>query len=60
MTQAAPAARPVPSEIADLRGISLQDVPALDALTLEKAAARVLPGPAADLVTLSAAFSSAI
>ena len=55
-----PDVRPVPSEIADLRRIPLQDMPALDALTLEKAVARVLPCPVTGTVHPGAAFSSAI
>jgi hypothetical protein len=53
-----PAPGAVPSELADLRQIPLQEMPSLPAVTLDRAVRRVLPGkPAA---RRGASFSSAI
>jgi hypothetical protein len=49
----------VPSELADLRGIPLQEMPALAPMTLDKAVQRVLPG-SLRVAARGAAFSSAI
>jgi hypothetical protein len=49
----------VPSELADLRGIPLQEMPALAPMTLDKAVQRVLPG-SSRVAGRGAAFSSAI
>jgi hypothetical protein len=54
-----PAPAAVPSELADLRRIPLQEMPSLAPMSLDRAVQRVLPGngtPAAR----GAAFSSAI
>jgi hypothetical protein len=49
----------VPSELADLRGIPLQEMPALAPMTLDRAVQRVLPG-SSTVAARGAAFSSAI
>lgn len=54
------AARMIPSELADLRSIPLQDMPALAPMTLDRAVQRVLPGRPVKTVARGAAFSSAI
>lgn len=54
-----PAPRAVPSELADLRGIPLAEMPALAPVTLDKAVQRVLPGTRGTAMR-GAAFSSAI
>lgn len=48
------------SELADLRRIPLEHMPALEPLTLEKALRRVLPARRVTTVKRGAAFSSAI
>jgi hypothetical protein len=48
-----------PSELADLRGIPLQELPAQAPMTLDKAVQRVLPG-SSRILARGAAFSSAI
>lgn len=55
-----PALARVPSELADLRSIPLQDMPALAPMTLERAVQRVLPGRPVQTAARGAAFSSAI
>lgn len=55
-----PPAAPVPSELADLRSIPLQDLPGLAPVTLDKAVRRVLPGRAVQTVALGTSFSSSI
>ena len=51
----------VPSKLADLRSVSLADMPGLDAVTLSEAVGRVIPDSerAAPVVTV-AAFQSAL
>lgn len=60
MTPEAPVGHMVPSELADLRGVPLQDMPTLAPMTLDRAVQRVLPGARTETVHKGAAFSSAI
>ena len=50
----------VPSKLADLRSVSLADMPDLDAATLDEAVGRVIPDSERAAPVTVAAFQSAI
>ena len=55
-----PVAATVPSELADLRSIPLQDMPSLAPVALDNAVQRVLPGRSVRTVMRGTEFSSSI